>query len=85
MNTIMNSEVFFFISSIGFILLWAVLVALILYAIRAIRTWNRIVDKIEKNIDTIGDTTREMIEDMQDSSVFRFLFKRKNRRHKNLK
>ena len=38
------------------------------------------MDKVEKDIDHIGDTTKEMIEDMKDSMIFRFIFKKK--RHK---
>jgi len=85
MNTLSPAEIFFIISSVGFVLLWTFLAVLILYIIRAVRTFNRITDKLEKSIDDIGDTTKELIEDVQDSAVFRFLFKRKSNRHKNLK
>ncbi len=87
MNTIMQSQVFFFISSVGFIILWILVAIFLYYLIRAMNTFSRIIDRMEKNIDSISDTTEEMIEDVRDSMVFRFLFGKKNHRakHKNTK
>jgi len=69
----MQSDVFFFISSVGFVILFFLLGVALFYAIRAFRTWDRILDKLEKNIGSMGDTAQEMVEDVRDSSVFRFL------------
>jgi len=79
MDGILQSQIFFFISSIGFIILWAFLAILLFYAIRATRAFNRIMDSVESDIDSIGDTTKEMLEDVRDSAVFRLLFKKKKR------
>ena len=81
MDTLSQSEAFFFISSIGFIFLWILLAIFLFYLIRATKTFSKIMDKVEKDIDTIGDTTREMVEDMRDSVIFNFLF-RKKRKHR---
>jgi len=43
-------------------------------------TVSRIADKIEKDVHNISNSTKEMVEDMRDSAVFRFLFG-KNKRH----
>jgi hypothetical protein len=80
METITNSEAFFFISSIGFIVLWALSAVFLFYLIRATKAFSRMSEKIEEDIDKIGDTTKEMIEDIHDSPIFRFLFKKKKRR-----
>ncbi len=80
MDAIMQSQIFFFISSMGFIFLWILLAIFLVYLIRATSTFNRIINKIEKDIDKIGDTTKEMVEDMKDSMIFRFLFKKKKSR-----
>ena len=37
------------------------------------------MNKIEKDIDNIGDTTKEMLEEVRDSTIFNFLFKRKKK------
>jgi hypothetical protein len=50
-----------------------------MYAIRAFRTWGRILAKLENNIGTMGDTAKDMLEDVRDSSVFRFLLGKRSK------
>jgi len=40
------------------------------------------MSKVEGDIDAIGDTTKEILEDMRDSTVFNFLFKKKRKSRK---
>ena len=82
MNVIEQSQVFFFISSIGFVVV-AILVAIFMfYLIRTTNSVSKIVEKAEKDIDKIGDTTKEMIEDVRHSAVFSFLFRKKKKSRK---
>ena len=80
MNATEQSQIFFLVSSFGFIILGFLVAILLVYFIRATSAFSRIMEKIEGDIDKIGDTTKEMIEDMRDSIIFRFLFKKKKRR-----
>jgi len=80
MDTLLQSQVFFFISSVGFVALWILMAIFLVYLIRATSTFSKIMNKVEKDIDEIGDTTKEIIEDMRDSVIFNFLF-RKSRKH----
>lgn len=83
MNVITSdSQVFFIISSIGFVTLWIFIAVLLFYVIRAAKTFSRVMDKIEKNIDTVGDATKEMLEEVKNSLIFRFLSGRKKRKQK---
>lgn len=79
-KTQLQTQAFFFISSVGFILLWALTAILLYYLIRATKTFTRIIEKVEKDIDNIGDTTKEMLDEVKDSMVFNFLFKKKKKR-----
>lgn len=81
MTTIMQSQIFFFISSIGFVILGTLAVIVLIYILRALNSFSKILKKAEKDINSIGDTTKEMLEEIKDSSVFQFLFKSK-RKHK---
>jgi large-conductance mechanosensitive channel len=81
MNTLLQSQVFFFISSIGFVLLWILVAIFLFYLIRATNTFSRIMDRVEKDIDNIGDTTKEMLDDIRDSAVFNLLLGKKKRKH----
>jgi hypothetical protein len=83
MNTSTSSGVFFIISSFGFVILWILAVIFFVYLIHAMRIFSRILKQIEKNIDSIGDTTKDMIMDIRESTVFKFLFKKKRRGQKN--
>jgi hypothetical protein len=80
MNNLLNSEIFFFISSIGFVVLFILLAILIFYLIRATRIFNSLMGKVEDDIDKIGDTTKELLEDVRDSTIFNFFFKKKKKR-----
>ena len=80
MNTLLQSQSFFFISSIGFVFLWILAAIFLFYLIRATHTFSRILEQIEKDIDNLGDTTKEMLEEVRDNTVFNFLFRKKKKR-----
>ena len=83
MTTLLHSEIFFFISSIGFIIVWILIVILLIHIIRLSRTLSRIMNRIEKNVDTLSDTTNDMLLDIQESTLFQFLFGKKRKGRKN--
>jgi amino acid permease len=82
MDTLLQSQVFFFISSVGFVLLWVLTATFLFYLIRATRAFSRIMEKIENNINNIGDMTKEMLGDLRDNAIFRFLFGKKKKSRK---
>lgn len=80
----MQSQIFFIISSVGFIILWILASILLIYLIKVMRIIQRIVSKLEEDVYQLSDKTRDVFLDIQDSLVFRLFFK-KRKRHKNLK
>ncbi|MFA6177281.1 MAG: hypothetical protein WC694_00050 [Candidatus Paceibacterota bacterium] len=82
MSTLLQSQVFFFISSVGFVFLWILTAIFLFYLIRITRTFSRIMNKIEDNINRIGDTTKEMLGDLRDSSLFNFFLRKKKKSRK---
>lgn len=85
MDTLLQSQIFFFISSIGFVILWVLVVVAFFRLICAINIFSRIMRRVERDIDNIGDTTKEMFKEMRDSSFFHFFFGRKRKKnHKGL-
>lgn len=82
MNTLEQAQTFFFISSVGFITLWILVAIFLFYLIRATKAFSAIMDKVENDIEQIGDTTKEMIEDMRHSVIFNFLFRKKRKTRK---
>jgi uncharacterized protein YoxC len=82
MNTFTQSEIFFFISSVGFVVLWILVAIFLVYLIRIMHTFSRIMKQVEKDIDKISDTTKDMLLDMRESAVFRFIFGKKRKGRK---
>lgn len=82
MDTQTQTQVFFFISSVGFVVLWIFSAIFLFYLIRATNTLSRILDKAEKDINDLGETTKEIIEEIKDNKVFSFLFGKKKRSRK---
>ncbi|MEI6281041.1 MAG: hypothetical protein WCP17_03535 [bacterium] len=82
MNGIQEVQVFFLISSFGFVFLWILTGIFLFYLIRATKILYKIMSKVEKDIDNIGDTTKEMLEDVRESVVFNFLFRKKKKSRK---
>ena len=75
MTTMAASDIFFMISSVGFIILFIASAILLYYLIKAVRAWKELTEKIGKNVDTVGYAGRELIEEMRDSAAFRLLFR----------
>ncbi|MEO5646544.1 MAG: hypothetical protein ABIO57_02115 [Candidatus Paceibacterota bacterium] len=84
MNSIPHADVFFLVATIGFIIIFALLVVVLIYIISLFKSVNRITKKIENNIDTIGDTAKDFVVSLWDSSVFSWIFGKK-RKSKNAK
>jgi uncharacterized protein YoxC len=83
MDAISQSQVFFIISSVGFVLLWVLTAIFLFYLIRAMSTFSRIMEGIEKNMNNISDTTKDLFEELRDSAIFNFLFGKKRKSRKN--
>jgi hypothetical protein len=81
MTYLMESQIFFIISSVGFIVLGALITVILILIIRLIKSFNELISRIEKDIDTIGDTTVGLIEDIRDSTFFRFFGSRRIRKN----
>ena len=79
-----QSQTFFLISSIGFVVLWVLVGIALIYIIRTARTFNRIVDKVEKDVEKIGDASKEMLLDLRDSAIFQFIFGKRKGKHRKL-
>ncbi len=75
---------FFLISSIGFVFLWILTGVFLVYLIKAMKTFSRIIEKAESSIGDLSDTTKEMLEDVHQSTIFQFIFGKKSK-HKSKK
>ena len=83
MDTFSQSQVFFVVSSVGFVCLWVLAAIFLYYLIRVARAFSRIMDMIENHINTVGDITKEMLSEMKDNPIFKFLFGKRKKSRKN--
>ncbi len=81
MDTFFQMQTFFLISSVGFIIIFILAAIFLFYLITTIYSLRRIVFQIEKGINKIGDTTKDLLDDMRDNTIYRYIFG-KRRRHK---
>ena len=82
MNTLLQSEIFFFISSIGFIFLWILIAILLFYLIKIAKIFSRITSKLEREIDNIGEVAKKTIKGLKESAILSFFFKEKKKKNK---
>ncbi len=82
MDTYIQTQIFFYISSVGFVMLWIFTAIFLYYLIRATNTLSRILEKAEKDINELGETTKEIIEEIRDNKIFNFLFGKKKKSRK---
>jgi hypothetical protein len=55
-------------------------VVFLVLCIRAVSSVTSILEKIESNVDTIGDATKDLIEDLRHNVIFRMLFSPKKKK-----
>lgn len=83
MNSIDQSQIFFLISSVGFIILGGLVAGVLVYVLRALRIFENILSQINKDIASVGVVTKEMLEDMRMSVLYKLItFKRVTNRKK---
>jgi uncharacterized SAM-binding protein YcdF (DUF218 family) len=80
MNTLIHADIFFFIATIGFIILFILLAIAAYYLITFLRSVRRITLQLEHDAEAIGEDAKELMSDLRDSTVFRLLFGVKKRR-----
>lgn len=80
-QTLIHADIFFLISSIGFVLIALVVLVGLGYMVSILHKVNRITEKIETGIEAMEENTREFVSDLRDSVVFRMLFGGRKKRY----
>jgi len=80
-RTLIHADIFFFISSVGFVVVTFVMLVGLVYIISILRRVDRITKKIETGIGTMEEHTREFVSDLRESIVFRVLFGGRKKRN----
>jgi hypothetical protein len=80
MESILQADIFFFITSIFVIILILVLCASGYYLVKAMRNFSIISETLKGAVEDTDDELREMVSDVRESTLFRFIFGAKKMR-----
>ena len=82
MESILKSEIFFFISSISVILITIIFVIVGFYLIKIMRNFSHISERLKETVDGAASSLEEVGDNIKESSIFRFFFGKKKKNKK---
>jgi len=77
METILKSEIFFFITSISVIIITIILTVAGFYLIKIMKNLSKISDELKNATDNVESNIEEIGERVKESRVFNFIFGKK--------
>ena len=80
MDTLIQANIFFFITSIAVIAISFFVVLLVIKLKKLVASLNYLVDKLNNTSDYVSDEAKDLLEDIKQSPVFRFIFPRRKKR-----
>jgi len=84
MESILRSEIYFFISSISVIIITVILIIIGFYLIKIMRNFSIISERLKETVDGTTTSLEEVGDSIKESYLFRLFF-RNNKRRKNRK
>lgn len=82
MESILKSEIFFFISSISVILITIIFVIVGFYLIKIMRNFSHISERLKETVDGAASSLEEVGDNIKESRLFRFFFGKKRKTKK---
>ncbi|MBP6060842.1 MAG: hypothetical protein KA515_02495 [Candidatus Pacebacteria bacterium] len=82
MDTLLHADIFFLITSIAVVFISVFMVVALYYFILPLRRLNKLIEKLEVNIQNAGEEVEEMVGQVRESFIFNLLFPRKKKRTK---
>lgn len=79
METILKSEIFFFISSISVILITVIFVIFSFYLIKIMRNFSHISERLKQTVDGAASSLEEVGDNIKESPIFAFFFGKKRK------
>ena len=85
MESIIQSDIFFFITSISIIIFTVFFIIIGFYVIKIVKNFSRISEVLKDGVNTADAEIREIGEHVRESAIFSFIFGKKRKRTKNKK
>lgn len=80
LDTLSKANIFFFVTTIAVVLVALTVVAIGYYAVKFLEQGRLALKKVEDHVGDASEELKDILFDIQDSAVYRFLFRRKKRR-----
>ncbi len=81
MESIVNTDIFFFITAIAVIVATVVLAWASIYLIQAFRNFRDISRTLKRGVDNAEEDIENTYHDIEESPIFRFIFGVRHHRH----
>ncbi len=85
MESILKSDIFFFISSVSVVLITIIFIIVGFYLIKIMKNFSHISEKLRSTVDGAKSSLEEVGENIKESPLFRFLFSKKKKSEKSKK
>jgi len=82
MESILKSEIFFFISSISVVLITVIFVIVGFYLVKIMRNFSHISERLKETVDSTASSLEEVGNDIKESTLFKFFFGKKKKSKK---
>jgi uncharacterized protein YoxC len=82
MESILKSEIFFFISSISVVLITVIFIIIGFYLIKIMKNFSHISEVLRNTVDGATSSLEEVGNDIKESTIFRFFFGKKKKSKK---
>lgn len=79
MDSLLQADIFFFISTLGFIVVFILVAILVLRLIKLLKIAREMAGKLEENVDTISLEAKEFFTDLRKSFLYRIFFGKKKK------
>ncbi len=80
METLVQANIFFFITSIAVLVISFFVIVLLIKLRRLVSSVNALVEKLKNTSDYMGEEAKDLIDDIKQSPIFRFMFPRRKKR-----
>jgi len=80
MDTLIQANIFFFITSLVTVVLGVFLVLVLIRLKKLFKSVNQLVDKLNNTADFVSDEAKDLLSDIKQSAAFRFIFPKKKKR-----
>lgn len=82
MNTLIHADIFFFITSVALVILTILIIIALIYLIQILKNFKDISLTVRNGVDNASSHIEELISNILENRLFRFIFGKKKTVHK---